>query len=99
MPDHQGTLQPPASQADEARIRPIPPEDLWERLDAIQVQMPKQTAEGFTAEQYAERYHISTSMARKRIDKLVKSGVLVVVGTFTPVSGGRAKIFNFPGSQ
>ena len=73
--------------------KPTPPDDLWERLDALNKEMNLSApdATGFTSEEYAERFKTSIVNARWRLLGMEKAGK-VVVG-YRNVRGRRMKVY------
>ena len=61
--------------------KPEPPDDLWERMDAINQELDIAiVTRGFSVEEYAERYGCSRSSAECRIKRLLQSKRIERIG-------------------
>src|SRR5437870_1350440 len=67
--------------SDKAAVKPEPPVDFWERLDALHASMnvgPSiEDAPGFTAMEYAEKYKLTGASARSHLCRLVGAKKLI----------------------
>ena len=77
MPAKKKNLQAPSTKTDEF-VKPKPPADLWERMDAELAALPPiDIPDGaFTLEQFKGRYKLGRSAALLRLTKLEQLGKL-----------------------
>jgi len=73
MSRNQRAVFPPSGQADQPRVKPDAPDDLWEKMDSL-VSFPADP--GFTIREFADRYGIHFDVAKRRIYQLEKEGKL-----------------------
>jgi len=57
-------------------VKPAPPADLWEQMDAI-VGVPKPNDPGISVKEFCQRYKVGDCQARIKIKKLVEEGKLL----------------------
>lgn len=78
MPNNKRALQLAPCPSDEARIKPEPPEDLWDRLAELEgAPVPAEMPPGyFTAKEYAQKHGIAVASASARLIKMVQDGKL-----------------------
>lgn len=82
MPGNSKTLQL-ASGPDNQAVKPVPPADLWERLDAEVSRMNAEAPEGaFTIPMFRERYRVTEMVARRMVGNLCRDGIIREVGRF-----------------
>jgi predicted HTH transcriptional regulator len=88
MPRAERALQLAPSQSEQPRVRPVPPDDLWDQLAALNeqvcVETPRQPG-SFTTSEYAERFGISEPTALRRIQKMIKAGDVLKHGASAKV--------------
>jgi len=69
--------------------------NVWKQMDALHVESGYVYSDnGFTAADYAERYHLTQRGARERLSKLVKDGKLI--SSWILRNHIRAKVYRFP---
>jgi Fic family protein len=78
MPRGQGTIRPPSRASDEA-VKPTPPDDLWDKLDALQEHFARPIGT-FTLNEYQQRFGLKPSTAGRRLKELLKLGKVERVG-------------------
>lgn len=84
MPRNQRVVQLTAREADRAMkpklqiAKPEPPSNLWDAMDKIEATDHQPRFDGFTAEQYAERYELPLATAQSRLARMVKQGTLEI---------------------
>lgn len=68
----------PSPAARQSSSKPVPPDDLWQKLDAaveeVRQYRPDKPEGSFTAIEYAKHASINPSTARARLRKLVEAG-------------------------
>ena len=84
MPSEKETVQAPAAASNEV-LEPEPPDDLWEKMAAINAKHKmwspiEPPPNSFTRDDYAIRFNISLSTAKQRLQRLVMTGDVVIVG-------------------
>jgi hypothetical protein len=58
-------------------MKPKPPKDLWEQMDAaIGVELREQM-EGYSAMEYARRHGVDPATARRRLEDAAKAGKII----------------------
>lgn len=79
MRSKEENLRPASKTLDQA-VKPTPPPDLWEKMDAVirkdQEDLPH--SNGITVSEFARRYGIEYTAARHKVERLVKEGKLKV---------------------
>ena len=85
MSCRKDTLQASPETANKVLVKPEPPADLWERLEQIHQQL-EIAAKGlrpsgsFTIGEYAGRFGISKSSARRKINTMIGAGKVKRIG-------------------
>lgn len=70
-------------------MKPKPPKDLWERLEADLKELKQDVAErppgAFSMKDFAARFKISQCRARRRLEKLIEAGNIERIGRSGPL--------------
>lgn len=78
MPRAKRAIHPAAGASDEAVAKPVPPDDMWGKIDAAIAALPGPVRphNSFTAYEYAAKHGHGENWARRRLNALVKLGKL-----------------------
>lgn len=90
------TDTPPDTSIDE---KPTPPADLWEQMDKVHEDYLKQKnlITGFTSDDYATRYNVGKSTARKQLNQMVQMKTVIVTKAMR--NGHLVKVYNLVPSK
>lgn len=76
MPRSKGTLQP-AARGDNETVKPVAPPDLWAKMDRLRKEVSEEGDTGITAEEWANRYKVTLSIAHHQLDALRRDGKVI----------------------
>ena len=79
MPRSQGAVLTTTREGELIRVRPEPPADLWDQLEALNAEasrkeQPRRPADSFTTKEYGEKFNVSDATALRRIRKMIAAG-------------------------
>jgi hypothetical protein len=78
--NREGTLQPAPREADRT-VKPEPPDDLWDKIDALAVkQVAVRPPNCVTSVEYAKRKGLRTGQAYRILNELVEAGEMRRLG-------------------
>ena len=79
MPRSERIIFSSADKDESPRLRPEPPADLWDQLEALNAEasrkeQPRRPADSFTTKEYADKFGVSEPTAGRRIRKMIAGG-------------------------
>lgn len=80
MPNPKRTLSI-ARDTSNIPVKPIPPKDLWERMEAAMNEItPARPADSFTTEEFKQRFSLSPDKSYRRLRALREGGKIKRIG-------------------